>query len=363
MSVFDSRFIIDGVAQDLTPAQVLSPCMDVPPVGDGASGQIVDETLDPVPGLMETDPDRVDEYLTSTLTTESVVDLPFAGPKGRYAVAKALIDAIWRPGSFRLDNLSLDLAWHWPAGKIGAMASFYDSTVQIADYVDSLGLRISSASFSEGGCGISAQAKIGSSREADILSEVEDPEMGEGSLHPTSLVDDPQSWIVYIPFEASDYRLGGSLLAQTSGYGGGKAPQIDDPDYFMDCYEVVRELVEDGIILSGATVGDGGLLTSLKRMTTMGVGADIDISSVVRAHPKSDVIRVLFSEVPGVLIQIKDIDFDYLDAELLLQDVAYYPLGHPVHGTDSVHVKASAKPGIQTILESLIRSQCGEGED
>jgi len=82
---------------------------------------------------------------------------------------------------------------------------------------------------------------------------------------------------------------------------------------------------------------------------------------VMRAGQEQDPVRILFSEVPGVVVQINDADFDYLDAELLLQDVAFYPLGHPDPDRTDVRVKASAKSGIQTILESLIRN--AEGED
>ena len=51
------------------------------------------------------------------------------------------------------------------------------------------------------------------------------------------------------------------------------------------------------------------------------------------------------------------------DAELLLQDVAFYPLGHPVLNGGAVRVKSSAKTGIQNILASLVQRQGGEGED
>ena len=56
------------------------------------------------------------------------------------------------------------------------------------------------------------------------------------------------SWIVYIPFDSSPYRLGGSLLAQAMQINSPLAPALDDAPYFVDCYEVVRELVEDGIV-------------------------------------------------------------------------------------------------------------------
>ena len=66
----------------------------------------------------------------------------------------------------------------------------------------------------------------------------------------------------------------------------------------------------------------------------------------------------LFAErLNDMYLQVKD----YLDAELLLQDVAFFPLGHPVPGQPGIRVKASAKSGIQTILESLMQN--AEGED
>ena len=46
---------------------------------------------------------------------------------------------------------------------------------------------------------------------------------------------------------------------------------------------------------------------------------------------------------------------------LTIATVAFFPLGHPVPGSPEVRVKASAKTGIQTILESLMRN--AEGED
>ena len=152
-------------------------------------------------------------------------------------------------------------------------------------------------------------------------------------------------------------------MAQELGLSGDVAPQLSDPDYLIDCYEVVRELVEDGIVLAGATVGDGGLLPALHRMTGPRTGAEIDLSDLRRALGTADPVRLLFAEVPGVLIQVRDIDFDYIDAELLLQDVVFYPLGHPVPGERSVRVRSSAKTGIEHILEALVRNQGGEGED
>ncbi len=165
-----------------------------------------------------------------------------------------------------------------------------------------------------------------------------------------------------MPFDPCDFRLGGSLLSEAEDARSALAPDIADADYFIDCYEVIRELVEDGVVKAGATVCDGGLLTALKGMTGPGAGADISVSDITKAYGEMPV-RVLFSEVPGVILQIADIDYDYLDAELLLQDVAYFPLGHPTASGGAIRVAYEEKSGISSILESLLYTQTSEGED
>ena len=175
------------------------------------------------------------------------------------------------------------------------------------------------------------------------------------------MVDDPDSWIVYIPFDTCPFRLGGSLLAQIHGYCGGPASPIMDPDYFIDCYEVVRELVEDGIICAGNSIGDGGLATAARRFCE-GKGAELNISGIMSSYQEKDSTRILFGEIPGALIQIRDIDYDYFDSQMLLQDIAYYPLGHPSVNGHGVRFTENTRNGVAEILSSLL-NQTSEGED
>ena len=136
------------------------------------------------------------------------------------------------------------------------------------------------------------------------------------------------------------------------------APDVGDADYFIDCYEVVRELVEDGVVKAGATVGDGGLMGALQGMTAA-TGVEITVQDICKAYGGALPVRVLFGEVPGVILQIADIDYDYVDAELILQDVAYFPIGHPAPGCSGVTL--AEKTDISGILDSLLNTL--EGED
>ena len=88
----------------------------------------------------------------------------------------------------------------------------------------------------------------------------------------------------------------------------------------------------------------------------------MDISGIMTSYQESDPAKVLFGETPGVILQIHSNDYDYLDSQLILQDVAYYPLGHPSGSEAGVTFKESGKSNVADILASLL-VQASEGED
>lgn len=366
----NSHYVIDGIRQELTPAQILDALTEnaAPSAGRDDSGvTLVDETVDPEVRSTEPGGGDIAEYLAAVRTCSRKLPLSCMDSYTRCGIASALIDSMWRRGHFRIGDLLLDVHWRWNERPVGAMAAFYDSVKAAADYVDSLDLRFSHYRYSRtsGSPSVSFRVVLGDDEPGDEAiaadaARADDARMLDGRVCPDMLFPDSRSWIIYIPFDSSEYCLGGSLLAQTLGLGGA-APQIEDSDYFLDSYEVVREFSEDGILLSAATVGEGGLLTAAGRMSRGGVGADLDISDLLHSAGETNAAKVLFAEVPGALIQVRDSDFDYVDAELLLQDVVYFPLGHPNAEREKVSVEASAKSRIQTILESLMQN--AEGED
>ena len=358
-----SEYIIDGIPQTLTPARMLESVCACKKESAGEFEPIVDETVDPVFKALEFDSSLVGDYLRKTASAKERRSFPaaFSPSLTKCAVAKALIDAIWRKGHFCLDDLALSAKWKWDMDKIGSMASFYASVEAAAEYIDSLGLGLAS---------YDVERSRGNRVEFSVLLDPEklpysseEPVLGGGRAIPDALCSDKDSWIIYIPFESCEPRLGGSVLAEQMKASGGIPLDIGDADYFMDCYEVVREIVEDRVAISGTTVCPGGLLTALKKMTGLRTGARIDLSGLISATGEKDIVRLLFAETPGAIIQIRDIDYDYVEAELLLQDVVFYPLGHPKSGNSDIEIAASDKTGLQTILESLINSQSSEGED
>ena len=365
-----SSYIIDGVHMALSPAQMLRECTQNPPLEpDGDPSTLADEHLDPAPGSPVYDEDAIQEYAARVEALHKrPLPLPFAGSYTVGKVAQALLDAVWMSGHFRLGDLTLKADWKWSGKAIGQAAAFYSSVEEACSYIDALGISIDRYSLVSGSPSVQFKATTlleeedGDEEESllrDLPGRTSNPRISRRRRSPGTFVPEPSDWIIYIPFDPCDFRLGGSALSEALGKTSSSAPEIGDADYFMDCYEVVRELVEDGIVKAGVTVGEGGLITALRAMTSAGTGADVSLRDISKAYGGERPVRILFSEVPGVIIQIADIDYDYVDAELILQDVVYFPLGHPVPGRPSVELTAQVE--IPQILESLLNTL--EGED
>ena len=119
--------------------------------------------------------------------------------------------------------------------------------------------------------------------------------------------------------------------------------------------------MEDGIVKAGITVGDGGLAVAAGKLCEDS-GAELDLKGIIASYGENDIMRIMFGEVPGVLIQISNSDYDYVDSQLLLQDIAYYPIGHPSAEITGITIQETAKTSVADILASLL-GHTSEGED
>ncbi len=87
---------------------------------------------------------------------------------------------------------------------------------------------------------------------------------------------------------------------------GTKVPGVADPGYFVKAFEAVQSLIRDGLVMAGHDISAGGMITTLLEMTfgRNDTGMDLDLNDL----GENDLIRLLFSEKPGVIIQVKDKD-------------------------------------------------------
>ena len=382
-----SHYIIDGIRMDMSPAELLEECTEADSYDfpDSSSFEdIIDESTEPPLSSFSYNPEKEKDYLALT-TAATHEERPFRMlyPEHftRLQIGKALLSRLWSKGHFKLGNLKLWAQWEWNTIPTGNMSAFYRSVESAGEYIYGLGVKLEDYLFIKGdeGSNVKFFAWLDEQFDRSFANTQDDNEISKDALfksspyesrHPwideeracrSTISDDPDSWLIYIPFDTCGFRLGASLLTEVAGHNGGKSPEIADPDYFIDCYEVVRELVEDGIVMSGATVADGGLITALRNMSG-NHGMDIDIKGIMSSYQEESRARILFGEIPGVIIQVSDENYDYVDSQLLLQDVAYYPLGHPSGNDKGLNISECGKTGVTDILASLL-GHASEGED
>ena len=115
--------------------------------------------------------------------------------------------------------------------------------------------------------------------------------------------------IFYIDFnQFENFELGGTIFATImENQLGDKSNDINPESilYIKTIFDTIQTWIDEGLILSGHDISDGGLITSLIEMSISGnIGLDIYLSEKILN--KSSVLQVLFSESPGILFQVEN---------------------------------------------------------
>ena len=108
------------------------------------------------------------------------------------------------------------------------------------------------------------------------------------------------SRLVLVDLGGEKNRLGGSILAQTLGRTGERAPDCDDPARLRAFFDTVRQLARDGRILAYHDRSDGGLAACVAEMLFAGRrGATLD-------YHGDDFNGWLFNEELGAVLQVAE---------------------------------------------------------
>ena len=166
------------------------------------------------------------------------------------------------------------------------------------------------------------------------------------------LVNDKNASLYHIDFSFCEQRLGGSAFAQSLGKIGDDVPTVKNPEYFADAFMAVQELIKRGWILAGHDISAGGLITTLLEMcfaNTKG-GMHINLHDLCA---DGDVVKTLFAENPGVVIEVSDehkIEFKEFMEE---QGIGYAKIGYPVEDNREIVVVYPVSGGTASANETL----------
>ena len=252
---------------------------------------------------------------------------PAAG--SRLAIAEALTNIVFAHLADGLRSVSLSANWMWPCRNPGEDARLYHAVEAASDFACALGINIPTGKDS-----LSMTQKYGEEKVLApgtvIISAAAEVSDIHRIISPV-LSNDPATAVYYVDFSGCELRLGGSAFAQSLGSVGSEVPDVLDTDYFRRAFEAVQSAVGSGLVQAGHDVSAGGMLVALLEMCFANVdgGLEVDLDAI----PDPDLVKILFSENPAVLLQAPT--DDRLEAILREADVRFYRVARP---TDERHL-------------------------
>ncbi len=260
------------------------------------------------------------------------------------SVAESLTNIVWAPVATDrnhpspIQNLNLSANWMWPCrSQQGEDARLYDAVKALSDFCCNLGLNVPTGKDS---LSLSQQYPDGSKVIAPgtvIVSAGAEVSDVRQTVSPV-MVNDKNSSLYYIDFSFDAQHLGGSAFAQTLGKIGSDVPTVKNPEYFADCFNAIQHLIKKGWVMAGHDVSAGGLITTLLEMTFANKegGMHVNLHDV---QPESDdVVKILFAENPGVVIQVSDTHKRELKEYLEDEGIGFAKIAYPTPAVRKVAV-------------------------
>jgi phosphoribosylformylglycinamidine synthase len=248
---------------------------------------------------------------------------PAAGSK--IAIAESLTNLVWAPFTHGVPGVSLSANWMWPCKNEGEDARLYEAVEAVSDFATDLGINIPTGKDSLSMTQKYKDGEVVYSPGTVIISAAAEVSDVKKIVEPV-LVKDTDTSIIYIDLSFDSHKLGGSSFAQVVNRLGAEAPTISDTDYFKTGIETIQTLVHEGLLLAGHDISAGGMVTALLEMCF--ANNDYGIKTDLSAIAEDDLVKILFAENPGVLIQVKDVK--KVIALLENNELGYQIIGSPV---------------------------------
>ena len=243
------------------------------------------------------------------------------------SVAESLTNLVFAPLADGLDGVSLSANWMWPCrSQRGEDARLYEGVEALSQFCRSIGVNVPTGKdslsmtqkYPDGSRVIAPGTVIVSSgSEVSDVRKVVSPVMRTGVA----------SAFYHIDFSFDRLRLGGSALSQSLGKVGSDVPTVQNPEYFRDAFQAVQQLVDEGLLLAGHDISAGGLIVTLLEMAFANTEGGIRVR--LDGIDEPDIVKVLFAENPGIVIQVAEADTTRVEQILDAEGIGYLLIGHP----------------------------------
>ncbi len=240
------------------------------------------------------------------------------------SIAESLTNIIWAPMTHGIKGVSLSANWMWPANNSGENARLYSAVEAVSDFACSLGVNIPTGKDSLSMTQKYKNGDVVYSPGTVIISAVGEVEDITKIVEP--VVSCKGGKLLLVDMSQSEFALGGSSFFQTLGKLGKEVPTVKDGKYFVNAFETVQKLIKADLIEAGHDISAGGLITTLLEMLFSNTknGMNINLSTIT----EKDIVKVLFSERPSIVVQVCDENLSKVEAELKANSVEFNVIGN-----------------------------------
>ena len=255
------------------------------------------------------------------------------------AVAEALTNIVWAPLSEGLTSVSLSANWMWPCrSQKGEDARLYAAVNALSDFCCDLGINVPTGKDS---LSMTQQYPDGAGKvisPGTVIVSAGGEVSGVKKVVSPVVVNDKNSSLYYIDFSFDEQRLGGSALLQSLGKIGDDVPTVKNSEYFADCFAFIQELIAKGWIMAGHDISAGGIITTLLEMCFANETGGLHIN--LHDLASQDIVKQLFAENPGVVIQVSDKHKEELLSLLENEGIGFAKIGYPTPNNRSLVIKS-----------------------
>ncbi len=291
-------------------------------------------------------------------TPLAVFDAPASG---RMAIGEALTN-LAAADIGELGKVKLSANWMAPCGVPGEDARLFDTVAAVSELCKSIGVSIPVGKDSLSmrtaweDQGVKKQVVSPLSLVITSFAAVDDVRK---TKTPQLAVDQGETELLLL--DLGKNRLGGSCLAQVYNATGSDAPDVDDPAKLKGLFDAVQKLNRDGLLLAYHDRSDGGMFAAACEMafaSRRGVSLDLDgicydagagdvdgsekLTNLLAGRDFENIVRALFNEELGALIQIRRADREKVTPILRACGVPYHFVGH-MNEWDEIRVTRNAK--------------------
>ncbi|XP_065075037.1 phosphoribosylformylglycinamidine synthase [Ochlerotatus camptorhynchus] len=305
------------------------------------------------------------EGIASSIGTQPVKGLLDNAAGARLSVAEAMSNLVFA-GITQLADVKCSGNWMWAAKLNGEGAKLVDACKAMCELMKKLNIAIDGGKDS---LSMAARVKNETVKSPgtlvistyapcpDIRVKVT-PDLKAASMG-------RETTLVFVSIE-TQFRLGGSVLAQCYGQLGLHTPDIDRADILVQAFNTTQSLLKSKKLLSGHDVSDGGLLVCALEMAFAGLaGIRIDLTEVYNKFGKQfggieqAANHILFAEECGWIVEIDSNNVAGVIETYQSAGVPCFIIGNAyktdVHQNGSVSVTINGQQVLKTSVINLFK--------